>query len=273
MKKLESPELKPHPLALNFPRLSSNDQDDLKESIKTVGLLHSLVVNSKYEILDGVGRWMACMELEKEGTETNIYNKLHMFEIVHPGISEAQFIYEVNMYRRHLTDDQRIAIATTMFLPQWRQEGKLAKEASPAKARAVKASKNNETPVVLVRAPQKTHERIAMTAKVGKTKARKAIELAEKKPELLAKVASGEKKLAAAYHEYKETSAPKPETKPEAANVKQLKVLPERVQKKVDGWCDHQISKLLEKSAPDEQEVTLRIIADYCYAAMERFSK
>jgi hypothetical protein len=61
---LVNPEkLSPHPLLTQyFPDGSDEERDDLKESIKTVGILHPIVAKKNGEIISGRQRWRAAKE-------------------------------------------------------------------------------------------------------------------------------------------------------------------------------------------------------------------
>ena len=110
-------------------------------------------------------------------------------------LTEEQYIYDSNIHRRHLTDDQRVMLATA-FAPFFRKEGEKAKEegnrnggksdpkSGPSKKRDIKSKKANSTV-----------GKVAAKAGVSLHKAEQAIMVEEHAPELSSAVASGEMAL------------------------------------------------------------------------------
>lgn len=96
-----APLLTIHPVAAMFPLLQGKDFDDLCESIRKNGLIHS-GVRCGNELLDGRNRQAAC---NKVGVP------FRCVEFSDPRLTPAEWILATNLARRHLSEDQRLAIA------------------------------------------------------------------------------------------------------------------------------------------------------------------
>lgn len=107
----------PHPLAAHLPMMTEKDLQDLANDIKTNGLLNPIVL---YEgkILDGRNRDAACKLVKIEPRFTG-YN----------GSTPVAFVWSQNIRRRHLTADQKGAIAIQM-LPELEAENRAVKAAA-----------------------------------------------------------------------------------------------------------------------------------------------
>ena len=201
-------ELSVHPLAARFPKMSAKEFAELKESIATHGLFEPIVINSNGEILDGRHRHKALVELGLSITHVSI-----PFDDVRQDkpLTEEQFIYESNIRRRHLTDDQRVMLAAD-FAPYFRQEAEERKSQSLPKAREAKAQKSVNTNSCSQKRDTKTMHAnstvgvVAKQAKISHYKAAQAIAVA-KDPALASQVASGEKPLSAAAKEIRAQKA------------------------------------------------------------------
>jgi hypothetical protein len=177
-----------HPLAAVFPELPPKEFKKLKDDIWNNGQREQIVLTADGKmLLDGRNRLRACKELgiepwiwrirperRKEGSEEDYI---------------SSWIWSANMLRRHLTGDQRAAIAH-----KWSDaERKAAKErqkihggTAPGKS---KDTSGESAPSVRTRAA------LAEKAKVSEHKIRQTDAVAKKAPHLLPKIASGELKL------------------------------------------------------------------------------
>lgn len=81
--------------------LTGLERDNLKDSIARFGVKVPIDINEKMEVVDGHHRTDIAIGLRHEWIPAIIHN----FE--QEGITEHQFIYEVNVFRRHLNDFQR----------------------------------------------------------------------------------------------------------------------------------------------------------------------
>jgi ParB-like chromosome segregation protein Spo0J len=169
-----------HPAADNFPLLEGKDYGELKAAIAARGLSVPIVKKGNV-ILDGRNRLRACEEL---GVEPQF--------IEYDGNDEVGLIVSMNLLRRHLTDDQRVAILAKLRGLQ------LSKEAARRKHGGVP-----------VKSPQgRVREQIAREAKVGEHKARSALIAVRHAPDILDEVIAGNVKLSDA-RRVTETRAPK----------------------------------------------------------------
>ena len=90
-----------HKAANLFPLIPESDLDDLVDDIRENGLLNSIIL-FEGSVLDGRNRALAC---KKAGI------KPHFTEWTQDGVSPVAWVISQNLHRRHLTDDQRAAIA------------------------------------------------------------------------------------------------------------------------------------------------------------------
>jgi ParB-like chromosome segregation protein Spo0J len=78
--------------------LSQLEREQLKHSISRFGVKDAIDLNDKYEVVDGHHRTEISIELGFEYIPARIHN------FNEEGITEEQFIYAVNVARRHLND-------------------------------------------------------------------------------------------------------------------------------------------------------------------------
>src|SRR5439155_25118916 len=108
-----------------------------------------------------------------------------------------------NIMRRHLTDDQRVAIVAKLRGPQLAKEAEARKRTGKAGDLGLKSARG------------RTHEIIAAEAKVGDYKARAALSAAKHAPKDLDRVIEGKEKLAEAKKKARAkagaTAKPKPQ--------------------------------------------------------------
>jgi hypothetical protein len=200
-----SKSLEIHPLAQKFPDIPPKEFEELKVSVQTVGLLDPLIINDVGQVLEGRHRFKACMEL---GIEPRTLNWRDVLGTRFGQVSEAKFIFDANYHRRHLTDDQRVALCAA-FLSELREEAKANQTTGLKRGRTPKRSRESQTrltenPVGLEHDSPNTGKvstKLANMAKVGRTKAEKVIDLADRDPGLLDQVSRGEKKLAEAHNQ------------------------------------------------------------------------
>jgi len=98
-----------HPLADLFPLIEGEEFDQLVEDIRANGLRHTIILHEG-KILDGRNRYRACLAASVE-PETMVWRE----EWPHHGRGGAlAYVLSVNLHRRHLTTDQRAAIAAEL---------------------------------------------------------------------------------------------------------------------------------------------------------------
>ena len=208
---------KVHPAASLFPLLEGEDFTDLVESIKTYGLMHPIIVKGNV-LIDGRNRLRAVREANKPGQIV----ELRTVELGADVESAAEYIYQINVNRRNLTEDQIASIGSEV-VRMISTEKKLKREAtqfkkgvSPNPGGKPKAEVTEDSPSPQPRDRKKSDEQstvgqIAKLTKVSHHKARqfvavsKAVESGALPKDTIAKVSSGEVKL--------KDVAPKPKKK------------------------------------------------------------
>jgi ParB-like chromosome segregation protein Spo0J len=91
-----------HPLAELFPLLAEEDLDALAKDIKEHGQ-HEPIVTNGGEILDGRNRYLAC---QRVGVEPKC--------VEYRGSDPLEFVLGKNLYRRHLSAEQRAMVAAKL---------------------------------------------------------------------------------------------------------------------------------------------------------------
>lgn len=105
-----------HPAASKFPLIEGKDFDELVEAVHRAGTVAAVETHAG-QLIDGRNRVRAVEVLRSRGIEI----ELPTVEWQPVGDETVEeHIYAVNVHRRHLTDDQRVALAT-LFLPLIRQ--------------------------------------------------------------------------------------------------------------------------------------------------------
>jgi hypothetical protein len=255
---MNTSELTPHPFALKFPPLSEKDRTALKADIASNGQLHPVVINEQNHILDGRHRYEIAREL---GLEPRVVQFADI--VCDKPVSEIEFVFASNFHRRHLTDDQRVALYAE-FLPQLRKEAQANIESTliHGRARGGAPIRNrrpgNDPP------PKKGGVRVKLAdlAGVGPGKSQRAIKIADNDPELLVQVSRGEKSLGAAFHEITDGKpAPAAEPPPKPVEVQLL-------ERKVNNW----LVRFLSRFDPSQRAEVLRLVADFCRTRIEKLT-
>lgn len=115
------PALQVHPAASMFPGLPAKEMRELKADIEANGIRVPLLVNrAKDTILDGRNRYLVALELGMQDIP------LETFKGKEEDIPAV--VLSRNVFRRHLTPDQRVAMIAKVRAPQ------LEKEAADRKA-------------------------------------------------------------------------------------------------------------------------------------------
>lgn len=89
------------------PKLSSEEYESLKKSIKEDGLWMPILVNPNGEILDGHHRYRACMELKLQTK--------HAVREFEDNLLEKKFVIECNLKRRQLNDFQKAELGIALM--------------------------------------------------------------------------------------------------------------------------------------------------------------
>jgi len=90
-----------------LPKMSDEEFEELKASIRAEGQHYPIVANEDLEVLDGHHRFRACTEL---GIEPDF--EVRKFE---NKLLEKKFVIEVNLRRRHLTNFQLVELAVPLL--------------------------------------------------------------------------------------------------------------------------------------------------------------
>ena len=212
---LMNSELLVHPLAERFPLLSPKDYQELKDSIAKYGLFEMMVLSMDGRVLEGRTRLAILKELGWTNYNirlqtikiSNVLNK----EKITPD-DEARFVFDSNMKRRHLTDDQR-SILHAQWAPLLKEEAQAKQEATKIKPGEVKNPKgvkkkarpDSDEPSRNFKKENanSTVGKLARSAKVSRHKMGQALTVNRDAPELVPKVQSGELTLVDAVKEAK----------------------------------------------------------------------
>jgi hypothetical protein len=181
--------MKTHPLAELFPAMADAPFRQLCDDIQANGLLNPLV-RSDGLLLDGRNRLRACEHV-------GIQPRFIEFSELKLDCTPEAYIWSQNVARRNLKPDQRAAIAVMSSKQGLQTE---AKERQKALGKTGGRGKKKNLRMNSSQGFSKgdTRTRLAKIACVSEFKIQQAETLADKAPELLPKVASGEMTLRAA---------------------------------------------------------------------------
>jgi hypothetical protein len=103
------PELELHPLCIAISACSEKEQAELKENIKN-NKLQVPIKLFRDKILDGRGRYNACVELAKDGIDTGFRSEVFL------GTEEdaRKYVVSANLVRRNLSASQRALSAARL---------------------------------------------------------------------------------------------------------------------------------------------------------------
>ena len=173
-----------HPLAALFPLMEGKAFEEFCEDIKAHGQAEPITVQGNL-ILDGRNRVRACEKLGKPV-------KQRQFETLCLSMSPEEYIWSLNILRRHLTNDQKAAIQME-FAEAVAAEGKRAMAEGGKKAAPGKPAKGLNECSNLSPAPPKhvTREKLATQAGISTRKIQEAALVAKTAPDLLPEVRAG----------------------------------------------------------------------------------
>src|SRR6516165_11635096 len=100
------PALSLHDLCKIMPLHTKEEFEELKEDIRK-NKLQVPIMTYEGKILDGRGRYNACVELAKEGVETNFRTDTYTPD-------PRSYVVSINVKRRHLNESQRAIIAAEL---------------------------------------------------------------------------------------------------------------------------------------------------------------
>ena len=204
---------KVHPAASQFPLMEGNAFDEISSSIEEFGLIHPIVLKGDL-LIDGRNRLRAATKLNTKYKEENRSHRIKITTVELPADinNVAEYIYDINISRRHLTLDQQSAIGAAILpmIAQEREAKQVAtqfkKGVSPNPGGKPKAEADTkpyppETKDTKQKNAESTVGQIAKLAKVSPHKARqtvamvKAVEAGELPEDTIAKVKAGELKI------------------------------------------------------------------------------
>jgi hypothetical protein len=127
-------EYKVHPAASQFPLMEGNAFDEISSSIEEFGLIHPIVLKGDL-LIDGRNRLRAATKLNTQYKEENRSHRIKITTVELPADinNVAEYIYDINISRRHLTTDQQSAIGAAI-MPMIAQERESKQVASRFKA-------------------------------------------------------------------------------------------------------------------------------------------
>jgi ParB-like chromosome segregation protein Spo0J len=185
-----------HPLAQEFPVLSDKEYQELREDIAANGIKLPLLVNEKMDtILDGRNRYMIAKELDFP------VDRIPMEAFAGRDEDIAKEIISRNIMRRHLDEDQRVAIVTKLRAPQLEAEA----------AARMATSKKGTSGEGVVEVKGSVAEQLAEETNASQYKTQQALKA--RKAELLDDVIVGKRTLKAASDKV-ETKHRTPKVKP-----------------------------------------------------------
>jgi ParB-like chromosome segregation protein Spo0J len=189
--------MKIHPLCRMFGQIapiSKTERNEMLESIRDTGIQVPILVNKKGDtILDGATRWTIAYDLKLNLAP----DRFEVFESDDEKDIE-QVIMARNMHRRHMTDDQRVAVLAKMKVPELKTEAKARQsKAGTFKGKAKLEGKGSVTEQFAKTAGVSKHKAEQLVSAVttgeidnviaGKTKLRAAAKKAPKKRKTAAK--------------------------------------------------------------------------------------
>ncbi len=169
--------MKVHEIAKLFPILPPKEMKDLRSDIEARGIVTPILVNKKRDtIIDGRNRYLIANELKLKDVPMETF----------AGKDEeiADEILSRNIFRRHLTDDQRVTLLAKILTP------KLEAEATARQTKKGSFAADAAGPKGTVA------EHLATAGKVSRHKAEQAIRV--NKAGVADDVIAGKKKLRAA---------------------------------------------------------------------------
>jgi transposase-like protein len=189
--------MKIHPVAALFPMMEGEEFDQFVADIKAHGLREPIKTWDDV-IVDGRNREKAC---KVAGIEPR-YKEMKFDD----DLAAIQYIMSENLTRRHLTQGQRAMIGEELRprfeeAAKQRQEAgqKKGREAQTARARGEKQSDVAKSSQI-GSSPLHVNDQLANMLNVGASTMKMAHKVATEKPELAAKVRSGELTLNAAHN-------------------------------------------------------------------------
>lgn len=182
LRKADPKSLKPHPLAGLIPDMRPSEWRDFYNDIAMRGIKVPLEVLADGTVLDGRHRLRAAIELGMK--------EVPIIDAPVDGDKPEVYMLKAAVLRRHLTDDQRAAIARL-----WIKENKQKRDTEGKFQPLPPRSGNGEVP--------ETHSKAQDLFKLGQRKLDQATYVERHSPKLFEKVHQGEIALSNAYRQAK----------------------------------------------------------------------
>jgi hypothetical protein len=194
-----------HPVCDLFPLMRGSYLERLEGDILETGLVYPIVVHEG-ELVDGRNRLLACRR-------AHVKPRFVEWRDIYSGAeSLARWIWSINAERRHLTDDQYLAVQVALSAWEEREAAKL-KQIGAGTRGAEGGRGNTKTPVTESsqgfpkeqRGPA-VRTKIAKKLNVSEHKVQQALNVQKAAPELLKQVAHGQVTLLDADKQVKEAA-------------------------------------------------------------------
>ena len=179
-----------HPAASVLPLLEGEAFEELKQSIKEHGQLEPIKLDKSEVLLDGRNRLRACLELKIEPWCV-VYETRFKGEVPVP---PEDFIMAENLWRRHLSDDQKMLYAAEILLQKEAEAAKIRQQTAGKQHGRGQKKKVGANSTQAIRQPKVT-EKIAAAAKGTDYSARQAVAVLKDAPDLAEPVKQGKMAL------------------------------------------------------------------------------
>ena len=199
------------PLADAFPLLDEESEDfyALAESVEIHGVLEPIVLDFEMRVLDGRNRLRAAL-IAPDLPRPPQFVFFDDLPIDHNEMGEREFVIAKNLARRQMTADQRAAavalVCSTKIGTAAQRSAENLIPGAVHRRGEITPSKKTES--------KRTREMVQEEAKVSEHKARQALDVAVRAPELAKEVAAGKVALKDAAKKVREAKANAPKKKP-----------------------------------------------------------
>jgi ParB-like chromosome segregation protein Spo0J len=171
-----------HAVASLFPMLAGRAYSELRQSLEQNGQQQPIILYNGV-LLDGRNRLKILLELGKQP----------VFQEYNGSLAPDEYILTANLFRRHLTDDQRTMVTTEAL--KWKEREEAARRKLTGKsedgAAGGRGKKNVGAKSTQGFREPKVTEKIAALAKTTDYQARQAITVSDYAPELVPEVKTG----------------------------------------------------------------------------------
>ncbi len=223
-----------HPVCAMFPLMDMADFSDLAADIEEHGLINPIIIHEG-QLADGRNRANACQNISR--TRSSFKPEFREWREIYKGKQTIdEWIWSINVERRHLTDEQRLAVQ--VIYNGWKEkEAAKHRQVDAGKARAQQAAearqgKNNGSEQLVANSSQATpatdvkpqrapavRTQIAQQLHMSEHKVQQALNVQKADPELLRQVSTKEITLKQAAKVVREATQRGELTKPRVFDV------------------------------------------------------